>query len=64
MVLAALCPLGLSAQGIADVVAALEKTGCFEADATFNVSLPQSENDVVYNAVSYTHLTLPTIRLV
>lgn len=49
MVLAALGPLGLSAQGIADVVAALEKTGCYEADARFNVSLPQSENDVVYN---------------
>ncbi|MCM1076124.1 MAG: hypothetical protein NC411_02030 [Bacteroides sp.] len=28
---------------------ALEKTGCYEADASFNVSLPQSDNDVVYN---------------
>lgn len=49
MVLAALCPLGLSAQGIADVVASLEKSGCYEANASFNVSLPQSDNDVVYN---------------
>ena len=49
MVLAALGPLGLSAQGIADVVAGLEKTGCYEADASFSVSLPQSESDVVYN---------------
>ncbi len=62
MVLAALCPLGLSAQGIADVVAALEKTGCFEADATFNVSLPQSENDVVYN-VKLSSAPAPSSRL-
>ena len=48
MVLAALGPLGISAQGIADVVAALEKTGCYEANASFNVSLPQSDKDVVY----------------
>lgn len=49
MVLAALVPLCLSAQGIADVVSALEKAGCYEAKASFNVSLPQSEKDVVYN---------------
>lgn len=48
MVLAALCPLGLSAQGIADIVAALEKTGCYECNARFSVSLPQSDKDVVY----------------
>ncbi len=48
MVLAALCPLGLPAQGIADIVAALEKTGCYEATARFSVSLPQSDKDVVY----------------
>lgn len=49
MVLAALCPLGLSAQGIADIVAALQKTGCYQSEARFSVSLPQSDKDVVYS---------------
>lgn len=49
MVLAALCPLGLSAQGIADIVSALRKTGCYQSDVSFSVSLPQSDKDVVYS---------------
>ena len=48
MVLAALCPLGLSAQGIADVIDSLKDTGCYEADLSFSVTLPQSDNDIVY----------------
>lgn len=48
MVLAALCPLGLTAQGIADIVAALRDTGCYQSEARFSVSLPQSDKDVVY----------------
>lgn len=62
MVLAALGPLGMSAQGIADVVAALEKTGCYEANASFNVSLPQSEKDVVYE-VSLASAPTPADKL-
>lgn len=62
MVLAALGPLGLSAQGIADVVAALEKTGCYEAEASFNVSLPQSDKDVVYS-VNLSSAPAPADRL-
>lgn len=48
MVLTALYPLGLSAQGIADIISRLESIGCYEADARFSVTLPQSESDVVY----------------
>ena len=62
MVLAALGPLGISAQGIADVVAALEKTGCYEANASFNVSLPQSDKDVVYE-VSLASAPAPADKL-
>lgn len=62
MVLAALGPLGMSAQGIADVVAALEKTGCYEANASFNVSLPQSDKDVVYE-VSLASAPTPADKL-
>lgn len=48
MVLTASYPLGISAQGIADIVSKLESTGCYESQARFSVTLPQSENDVVY----------------
>lgn len=48
MVLAALCPLGLPAQGIADVCRKLREAACFRADATFAVTLPQSDADVTY----------------
>lgn len=48
MVLTALYPLGLSAQGIADIVSRLESVGCYEAEARFSVTLPQSESDVIY----------------
>lgn len=48
MVLAALYPLSLSAQGIADIVSKLKNLECFSADARFSVSLPQSDTDVVY----------------
>ncbi len=53
MVLAALYPLGMSARGIADIIASLENTGCYEAKANFSVTLPQSDKDVIYNI----HLT-------
>lgn len=62
MVLAALCPLGVYAQGIADIISRLESTGCFEADARFSVTLPQSESDVVYNA-RLSSAPAPTDRL-
>ena len=49
MVLAASYPLGICAQGIADVVSALSNTACYEAKASFSVSLPQSDKDVIYD---------------
>ena len=42
MVLTALYPLGLSAQGIADIVSRLESVGCYEAEARFSVTLPRT----------------------
>ena len=48
MVLTALYPLGLSAQGIADIVSRLESVGCYEAEARFSVTLPQCESNVIY----------------
>ncbi|MCM1356087.1 MAG: hypothetical protein NC212_06755 [Staphylococcus sp.] len=62
MVLAALCPLGLWAQGIADIVSVLEKTGCYESKASFSVSLPQSEKDVVYT-IDLSSAPTPSDRL-
>lgn len=58
MVLAAICPLGASAQGTADISAALRHLDCFASKAKFSVTLPQNDTDVVYelnlesNAVS------------
>ena len=48
MVLATICPLGSSAQGIADIVSALKGAACYQAEATFSVSLPQTDTDVAY----------------
>lgn len=49
MVLAALCPLGLRAQGIADIVSALRSAPATCSEAHYSVSLPQRDNDVTYN---------------
>ena len=51
MVLTASYPLGISAQD-SDIVSKLESTGCYESQARFSVTLPQSENDVVYTISS------------
>lgn len=48
MVLAAICPLSISAQGTADISAALKHLDCFAAKANFSVTLPQNDTDVVY----------------
>lgn len=48
MVLTAFSPLCLRAQGQADIIAALAATPCYVADATFSVSMPQTDTDVVY----------------
>ena len=49
MVLAVLSPLATGARGLADIMTALENRECFESEASFSVSLPQSDNDVTYN---------------
>ncbi|MDE6116465.1 MAG: hypothetical protein K2G33_03040 [Duncaniella sp.] len=48
MVLAALCPLGLWAQGTADIASRLKEMECFVSKAEFSVTLPQNDMDVVY----------------
>lgn len=48
MVLAAICPLSVSAQGTADISAALKRLDCFVSNAKFSVTLPQNDTDVVY----------------
>lgn len=48
-VLAVLCPLSLSAQGTADISAALKGMKCFVGKAKFSVTLPQNDTDVVYD---------------
>ncbi len=49
MVLAAFCPLGLSAQGIAGIIKSLREVDCYRARAIYNVTLPQNNADVTYN---------------
>lgn len=49
MVLAALCPLGVLAQGTADVSARLKAMDCYVGKAKFSVTLPQNDTDVVYD---------------
>lgn len=49
MVLTALIPPGLSARGIADIITSLRATDCYEADVRFCVTLPQSDDDVIYD---------------
>lgn len=48
MVIAALYPLGISAQGIYAVIEKLEDIGDFQADVNYCVSLPSVTDDVVY----------------
>lgn len=48
MVLTASIPLGLAAQGIADIARSLRNLPCYEAEATFSVTLPQTDTDVAY----------------
>ncbi len=62
MVLAALCPSGLTAQGIADIVSSLRSAGCYRAGADFSVTLPQSDADVVYN-IDLTSMAAPADTL-
>lgn len=62
MVLAALCPLCLCAQGIADVVSALRDMGCFKAGATFTATLPQKADDVIYT-LALTSMATPADTL-
>lgn len=49
MVLAAFYPLGLPAQGIADIAKSLRDTDCYRAQARYSVTLPQNDTEVVYN---------------
>lgn len=48
MVLAALSPLCLQAQGIADIIRALRSARGYESQASFAVTLPSREDDIVY----------------
>ena len=48
MVLAALSPLCLQAQGIADIIKALRTAQSYTARATFTVTLPSRDDDVTY----------------
>ena len=49
MVLAAFCPLGLTAQGIAGIIESLRSVDCYRAKADYSVSLPQNDAEVVYH---------------
>ena len=51
MVIAVLYPLGISAQGISDIVDGLESIGCWHARADYSITLPQATDDVVYTVV-------------
>ena len=62
MVLAAIVPLSLRAQGLADIVARLGDAACYRADATFNVSVPQTDTDVAYT-LSLESMATPADRL-
>ncbi|WP_304961764.1 hypothetical protein, partial [uncultured Duncaniella sp.] len=48
MVLAALSPLCLQAQGIADIIKALRTAQSYTARATFTVTIPSRDDDVTY----------------
>lgn len=48
MVLTVSSPLGLRAQGLADIASALAGTAVYEGEATLSVTLPQTDTDVVY----------------
>ncbi|MCM1163035.1 MAG: hypothetical protein NC339_02110 [Muribaculaceae bacterium] len=48
MVLTAIIPLSLRAQGIADIARRLLQTGCYDAEASLSVTLPQTDTDVTY----------------
>lgn len=48
MVLAALSPLCLQAQGIADIIETLSAAPAYNASVTYSVTLPSREEDVVY----------------
>lgn len=62
MVLAAIIPLSLRAQGLADIVSRLSEAECYRADATFNVSVPQTDTDVAYT-LSLVSSSAPADRL-
>ncbi|MCM1521943.1 MAG: hypothetical protein NC039_04750 [Muribaculaceae bacterium] len=49
MVLTAIIPLSLKAQGIADIARVLSEAGCYEAEARLSVTLPQTDTDVTYS---------------
>ncbi len=49
MVLTALYPLGITAQGIADIARALMDAGIVKATVRFSVTLPQNDTDVTYD---------------
>ncbi|MDE6489993.1 MAG: hypothetical protein K2L49_02415, partial [Muribaculaceae bacterium] len=49
MVIAVLCPLGVSAQGISGIVSGLESIDCWKARADYAITLPQATDDVVYS---------------
>lgn len=51
MVLAAINPLSVNAQGIADIIATLDSMKCYHAEARFTVTMPQLPRDVVYNTI-------------
>lgn len=48
MVLTAFNPLGLTAQGIADIATRMRDLPCYSGRTTLSVSLPQTDTDVVY----------------
>lgn len=48
MVLTATFPLGLRAQGIADIARTLRDLPSYQAEATLSVTLPQTDTDVAY----------------
>lgn len=47
---AAIWPLGISAQGLAELTAKLRDVPCFNAEVSYAITLPQAVDDVVYTA--------------
>ena len=48
MVLTTVCSLSLQAWGTDDIFSTLKDTGCYRAEATFSVNVPQTDTDVTY----------------